>query len=68
MLDNWTTARWGRALYRWARRALRPRIVWPIVASWLLAIAAALGGVAFAVDGAILFRAGSAAYALFIGL
>jgi hypothetical protein len=68
MLDNWTTARWARALYRWARRALQPRTLWPLCASWLITIAVALGSVAFLVDAITLVRAGSPWYALFIGL
>src|SRR5438067_9786443 len=68
MFERWTTVRWARALYRWARPLLRPRTLWPLFASWLIVIAAALGGVSFLVDAAILFRAGSAPYAIFIGL
>ncbi|HXU70722.1 MAG TPA: sulfatase-like hydrolase/transferase [Polyangia bacterium] len=68
MLDDWTTVRSGRAIYRWARRSLHPRTLWPLVGSWLIVIACALGGVAFVADGAILWRAGSPGYALFIGL
>ncbi|MCU1276548.1 MAG: sulfatase family protein, partial [bacterium] len=68
MLEGWTTVRWARGLYGWARRALHPRTLWPLCASWLITIAFALGGVAFLVDGSILMRAGAAPYALFIAL
>jgi hypothetical protein len=68
MFERWTTVRWARGLYRWARPSLRPRTLWPLCASWLIVIACALGGVALFVDGGILIRAGSAPYALFIGL
>ena len=68
MLDNWTTARWARALYHWGRAHLQLRTLWPLCASWLITIALALGGVGFLVDGGLLVRSGAPAYALLIGL
>jgi hypothetical protein len=68
MFERWTTVRWARAIYRWARPSLHPRTLWPLCASWLIVLAVALGGVALFVDSSIVWRADSVPYALFIGL